>query len=321
MDKNLINESGRTDDDFRRDADEKLRMELFPELQSPPSVQIQVGDQILNPVIENLAPEPTEPYRVGSSLATLDTSQAPEQVLNVLALKSSAISQALLDSYDIEKLGSLLAALVERYQGTTFTDEEFHSLAAEHGMDLRDLLGDWLYETGLPGFLISDVETLRLKDTKTGQPQYQTTLHVRNGERTPGMFAIEYMWGFSRREEDVTQDNTQPIRLKGNEAVEIGIVSGSPLWDAKFHPYLALNRGVVSLLGRDHFAQYKKLGVDNFKNVVTEPFNGVRPSAWHPDQDVSPGTLVVDDLDNTFQFHSSNEVPSCLLYTSPSPRD
>ena len=27
-----------------RDADEKLRMELFPELQSPPSVQIQVGD-------------------------------------------------------------------------------------------------------------------------------------------------------------------------------------------------------------------------------------------------------------------------------------
>ena len=56
--KDLINESGRTDDDFRRDADEKLRMELFPELQSPPSVQIQVGDQILNPIIENLAPEP-----------------------------------------------------------------------------------------------------------------------------------------------------------------------------------------------------------------------------------------------------------------------
>ena len=62
--KDLINESGRTDDDFRRDADEKLRMELFPELQSPPSVQIQVGDQILNPIIENLAPEPPQPYRV-----------------------------------------------------------------------------------------------------------------------------------------------------------------------------------------------------------------------------------------------------------------
>ena len=62
--KDLINESGRTDDDFRRDADEKLRMELFPELQSPPSVQVQVGDEILNPIIENLAPEPPQPYRV-----------------------------------------------------------------------------------------------------------------------------------------------------------------------------------------------------------------------------------------------------------------
>ena len=39
-------------------------MELFPELQSPPSVQVQVGDQILNPVIEKLAPEPPQPYRV-----------------------------------------------------------------------------------------------------------------------------------------------------------------------------------------------------------------------------------------------------------------
>ena len=48
-------------------------MNLFPELEVPPSVQIQVGDQILNPVIENLAPEPTEPYRVGSSLPTLQS--------------------------------------------------------------------------------------------------------------------------------------------------------------------------------------------------------------------------------------------------------
>ena len=48
-------------------------MNLFPDLEIPPSVQVQVGDQILNPVIENLAPEPTQPYRVGSSLPTLQS--------------------------------------------------------------------------------------------------------------------------------------------------------------------------------------------------------------------------------------------------------
>ena len=56
--KDLMDESGRTDDDFKREVDEKLKMNLFPELEIPPSVQIQVGDQILNPVIENLTPEP-----------------------------------------------------------------------------------------------------------------------------------------------------------------------------------------------------------------------------------------------------------------------
>ena len=65
-----------------RDADEKLRMELFPELQSPPSVQVLVGDQILNPVIENLAPEPPQPYRVQEPVQFSGLPSTP--VLNVL---------------------------------------------------------------------------------------------------------------------------------------------------------------------------------------------------------------------------------------------
>ena len=64
----LIEETGRSDDDFRRDVDEKLGLELFPEIantqSSPPSVQVQIEDTIQYPVIENLAPEPTQPYSV-----------------------------------------------------------------------------------------------------------------------------------------------------------------------------------------------------------------------------------------------------------------
>ena len=52
-------------------------MSLFPELvttqSNPPSISIQTGNRVLTPVIENLAPEPTEPYRVGSSLPTLQS--------------------------------------------------------------------------------------------------------------------------------------------------------------------------------------------------------------------------------------------------------
>ena len=42
----MMDESGKTDDEFRREIDEKLKMNLFPELEIPPSVQIQIGDQI-----------------------------------------------------------------------------------------------------------------------------------------------------------------------------------------------------------------------------------------------------------------------------------
>ena len=48
--KDLLNESGKNDSDFKINAQQKLGLDLFPEL--------------MNPVIENLVPEPKEPYEV-----------------------------------------------------------------------------------------------------------------------------------------------------------------------------------------------------------------------------------------------------------------
>lgn len=57
--KDLIKETGRTDDDFRLEVEEKLKVELFPELKLH-----------LKPVIENYAPEPTQPYQVEKPLTS-----------------------------------------------------------------------------------------------------------------------------------------------------------------------------------------------------------------------------------------------------------
>ena len=48
--KDLLNESGKNDSDFKMNAQQKLGLDLFPEL--------------MNPIIENLVPEPKEPYEV-----------------------------------------------------------------------------------------------------------------------------------------------------------------------------------------------------------------------------------------------------------------
>mgnify|MGYP003332692645 FL=1 len=52
--KDLINQTGRSDDDFRKEVDEKLKMELFPELNGvTTSTQIPVNS---TPIVKDVVP-------------------------------------------------------------------------------------------------------------------------------------------------------------------------------------------------------------------------------------------------------------------------
>ena len=65
--KELLNESGKTGDDFRNDAQQKLKIVLFPELTNPSGIDKKdafARGTHLQPVIEQLADEPSEPYLV-----------------------------------------------------------------------------------------------------------------------------------------------------------------------------------------------------------------------------------------------------------------
>ena len=63
--KDLLRDSEITDDDFRLNAQQKLRIVLFPELTNPSGIDKKnafARGAHLQPIIENLAPEPKEPY-------------------------------------------------------------------------------------------------------------------------------------------------------------------------------------------------------------------------------------------------------------------
>ena len=68
--KELLNESGETDTDFRLHAQEKLKIVLFPELTNPSGIDKKdafARGTHLQPIIENIhSPEPIEPYLVQS---------------------------------------------------------------------------------------------------------------------------------------------------------------------------------------------------------------------------------------------------------------
>ena len=68
--KDLLGDSNKTDADFQLDAQQKLKIILFPELSNPSGLDKKnafARGTHLQPVLEELADEPSEPYRVQSN--------------------------------------------------------------------------------------------------------------------------------------------------------------------------------------------------------------------------------------------------------------
>ena len=245
-------------------------------------------ESIVEAVMEAASDRPSVWDRaLGSSLADLDPREDAPQALNVLALKSHAIARSILDGLGREKTAALLAELRSRYSGGHFDAADLTQLAAELDADLGPLIGDWLHEATLPGFVTSPVVVERLEDDGQGNPRYQTRFHVRNDESTPGLLRVRYATG-DEASQTSRWDETEPVRVAGNTAVEIGVLSSAPPRELWLQPYLSLNRQDVQLtLPR----------VDQEAQVRAEPFLGGRASGWRP---VETTDIVVDDLDPGF---------------------
>jgi integrase len=112
--RSLINETGRTDDDFRREVEEKLKVELFPELKLH-----------LTPVIENYAPEPTQPYQVEQTLTPHQSTPLSKGIENYLSEKGTIRSLSVVEvTYSlnlmIEEWGDVPIGSVTRELSTNF---------------------------------------------------------------------------------------------------------------------------------------------------------------------------------------------------------
>ena len=112
--RNLINETGATDDDFRREVEEKLKVELFPELKLH-----------LTPVIENYAPEPTQPYQVEQPLTSHQSTPLSVGIENYMNEKGSIRIRSVKEvehslNMMIEEWGDIGIGSITREMGTHF---------------------------------------------------------------------------------------------------------------------------------------------------------------------------------------------------------
>ena len=224
---------------------------------------------------------------LGTSLAKLDPQRDPSQALNVLSFKGRAVARSILDALGRQRTAALLAELRRHHVGGHFDWHDFNAAAQRIGVNLAALVGDWLHDEALPGFLASPATLVRLTDGPHGRPRYQTRLHIRNGEGTPGLLRL----GYALDKRDVRRGNrrnSDPIRIDGHAAVEVGLVTAQPPIELWVQPYLSLNRRDVRLA---------LPAVDAAGRHAGEPLAGVVPSAWRPRRD---DAIVVDDLDPGF---------------------
>ena len=219
---------------------------------------------------------------LGTPLTGLHTLE-PSQAVNILTMKGDAAARTIVDGAGRETTARLVAELVRRHRGGTFTAADFEHIAEEVGVDLPSLLGDWLHGASLPGFIASNVATARLEDDVNGKPRYQLRVAVFNGEPTPGLFRLRYRWGDAN-----TVRESDPVRVPGGAAMEVGLVTQAPIRELWVAPYLSLNR---------HEFPLRVPQTDANTTTDAEALAGARPSDWRP----VPGRgIVVDDLDPGF---------------------
>ena len=214
-----------------------------------------------------------------TSLVGFDFETNPARTIRAFGFRAGAAAFSIFDGMGRSRTAAFLAELRRRHAGGSFDAADFNAAASAIGVDLPGLVGDWLNETALPGFMASGARVVRMADDEQGRPRYETTLHVRNGEPVAGLVRLSH-GRFSRSYSD-------PIRIPGNTAVEIGMVTPRPPEGLRLEPYLALNRMPVRI---------DLAAAEASDDADREPLVGSRPSAWAP----AVEGIVIDDLDPGF---------------------
>ena len=232
----------------------------------------------------------------------------PLRVVGALHRKGGAAEEEIKRALGTERVAALLAELRRRHAGGTFRAADV--AAADVGGQAGDLLDYWLNTPGLPGFLASAASVVRLPDDSVGEPRYQTRVHVFNAEPVAGTLHLSVGGPPPRERADanvfmsvtgaVVYDDAAPVRVPGNTAVELGLVTRFTPERVRIVPSLSRNRGTVTV----------RLPEWADEIVEVAPFVGSRPSDWRP---APVAGIVVDDLDEGFATAPTADAPQGVL--------
>ena len=242
-------------------------------------------------------------------LSLMDYHADPENAFHALASKGQRVADSVVEKFGEEHVAGVLNQLVERFRGSSYTEEDFRRTALDVGVDIDAAIGEWLGESRMAGFVVDDLRSERLANDEEGRAVYQTSFSISNAESVPGVVRVSYQlkdriglfW------DPIPLD---PVHMQGNTTVRIAFQDRNPTQRVWLEPHLALNRGPIRL-------DFPVLVDAKPSDSPVLPY--VTQMEWEPKDD---GEVIVDDLDDGFTIENlpldfgRSDVPKWIEYVA-----
>lgn len=222
------------------------------------------------------------------ALSELPTLNGNKHDLELLLLKCSAVAKALLSLNGADKIEEWLGAVRKQHAGGNFTHSDLIATAKTHEITVDPFLTDWIRSPNAPGYVISPMTISRMKDNENGDPQYQTSVQLRNTGDVAGYVRLRFPNESSRDWRFPVLTDSEAVRVNPHTSKTINLVTGYEPRLVHLDPGFSLNRNEIALTRSSP-------SVEERPDSEIDAFEA--DSSWQPEEDAG---IIVDDLDSGF---------------------
>jgi ABC-type transport system involved in multi-copper enzyme maturation permease subunit len=215
---------------------------------------------------------------------------------DILQAKGIHLFSLLKARYGEEKFNSLIKSYIEKNKHQKFSFTDFDSLLSLNcGKSIKKDVKSWYTTNKLPGFLIKDLQTYKVKDGD--HIKYQIRYKISNPESSDGIVTVSVeVNGQNGRRNRRNQGNSKPafsksIFIPANSAREVGFVF--PTQPSRMNISTHISENLPNSLVYD-FSTFSETKQTKFFNDVKdcEAFEGI----------LADNEFVVDNEDKGFEY-------------------
>lgn len=215
---------------------------------------------------------------------------------DILKAKGIHLFSLLKARFGEEKFNGLLKSYIEKNQHQKFSFEDFDRFLSKNcGRRIKEDVKNWYTTNKLPGFLIKDLQTYKVKEGD--HIKYQIRYKISNPESSDGMVSVSVeLKNQNRRRNRRNQGDEKPdfsktIFVPAHSAREVGFVFSTQPSRMNISTHISENLPNSLIYDFGTFSETKKTG---FFNEVKDcrPFEGI----------LADNEFVVDNEDKGFEY-------------------